>query len=126
MCFRTGVAPQLSTKALEALREAIIDDDPRLIQGSTTTPPPLQACADWPVEAACALSYSQWQGEELYTVEEVEIAFAKLCFRSDELTGEPGGIRHFLCFWDETDRKDLFSLILPEIELALQQHLESN
>src|SRR4051812_30523867 len=66
--WREGFAPQLSTSGLEALRKALHEDDPRLIQGATTSPPPLQCVQDWPVDACCVLGFCSWQGEALETV----------------------------------------------------------
>ena len=55
MVWRNGMEPLLSTEGLEALRQALMTDDPRLLQGATTTPPPLMCVQEWPVEGACAL-----------------------------------------------------------------------
>ena len=55
--WRKGVAPQLSVKGLQALAKALANDDPRLITGGTTQPPPLQSMASEPVE---------WQPFRLY------------------------------------------------------------
>jgi hypothetical protein len=52
--WRKGVAPLLSGAALKALKTASEIDDPTLVQGVTTQPPPLPCVLDWPVEAACA------------------------------------------------------------------------
>jgi len=68
LVWRDGFVPVLSTAGLEALRDALRGDDPRLTQGSTTTPPPLMCVQDWPVEAACALGFCGWQGDELESV----------------------------------------------------------
>jgi hypothetical protein len=38
--------PHISTQALEALRDALLTDDKRLLQGATTQPPPLQCVRD--------------------------------------------------------------------------------
>jgi hypothetical protein len=81
--FREAIAPQLSTRALLALKKALAVDDPALIQGATTEPPPLSAVRDWPVEAACAVAFAGWQGEGLATVGEVEDFFARICFGAD-------------------------------------------
>ena len=54
--WRQGVGPLLPHSGLVALREALAEDDPALVQGVTMEPPPLQALADCPVEAACAVS----------------------------------------------------------------------
>ena len=72
--------------------DALTGDDPRLTQGSTTTPPPLMCVQDWPVEAACALGYCGWQGDELETVGEVEEFFARMCFEADQRLGEPAAL----------------------------------
>ena len=38
--WREGVEPLLSLGSLEALRNGLANDDARLLQGATTTPPP--------------------------------------------------------------------------------------
>ena len=77
--WREGLAPLLSMEGLEALRHGLVMDDARLLQGATTTPPPLQCVQDWAVEGACALGYCGWQGDGLETVAEVEEFFARMC-----------------------------------------------
>src|SRR5262245_17174217 len=100
--WRKGVAPLLSTPSLEALAQALAEDDSRLLQGATTSPPPLTCVQDWPVEAACALGWCGWHGEELETVAEVEEFFARTCEDIDERMGEPAACRWFLNWYDET------------------------
>jgi hypothetical protein len=117
--WRDGAAPLLSVSGLEALRRALLDDDLALLQGATTTPPPLQCVQDRPVEAACALTYAGWKGEGLETVGEAEEFFARMCFEIDQRLHESAGCRWFLNFWDETPRKEMFALMLPEVERAL-------
>ena len=117
--WREGVAPLLSTAALEALRKALACDDARLLQGATTTPPPLQCVQDWPVEAACALGFCGWQGEGLETVAEVEEFFARMCFEIDQRLGEPAGCRWFLNWFDETPRDEMRQLLLAEVTRSL-------
>lgn len=117
--FREHVAPLLSTAGLTALRDALASDDPRLLQGATTTPPALVSRQDWPVEAACALTYPGWQGDGLETVADAEEGFAKLCFNIDQSMGEPGGCRWFTNWYDETPRDEMRRLLLPEVEAAL-------
>jgi hypothetical protein len=119
--WREGLVPLLSTAGLEALRRGLADDDARLLQGSTTTPPPLQCVQDWPVEAACALGYCGWQGEGLETVAEVEEFFARMCFEIDQRLGEPAGCRWFLNWFDETPRDDMRRELLAEVNRALAQ-----
>ncbi len=119
--WREGVAPLLSTPALEALQNALASDDARLLQGATTTPPPLQCVQDWPVEAACALGFCGWQGEGLETVAEVEEYFARTCFEIDQRLGEPAACRWFLNWFDETPRNEMRELLLAEVQHALAQ-----
>ncbi|MFO0881674.1 MAG: hypothetical protein U0840_30620 [Gemmataceae bacterium] len=125
--WRDGVEPVMSVEGLQALRQALQHDDPRLLQGATTSPPPLMCVQDWPVEAACAISYCGWQGDGLETVSEVEEFFARVCFEVDERLGEPAASRYFLNWWDETPRDEARRELLGEVARALrerEQHLE--
>lgn len=119
--WREGVVPLLSTTALDSLQRALTNDDARLLQGATTTPPPLQYVQDWPVEAACALGYCGWQGEGLETVAEVEEFFARICFEIDQRLGEPAACRWFLNWFDETPRHEMRDKLSSEVDRALAQ-----
>lgn len=119
--WRDGFVLVISTEGLEALKLALQNDDPRLTQGSTTTPPPLMCVQDWPVEAACALGYCGWQGNDLKTVGEVEEFFARVCFEADQRLGEPAACRWFLNWFDDTPRNDMRRELLAEVEHALQE-----
>jgi len=119
--WREGFAPQLTVPALEALRLALLTDDGRLLQGATTSPPPLQCVQDWPVEAACVLGYCGWQGEGLETVAEVEGFFARLCFEADQQLGEPAMCRWFLNWFDDTPRAEMRSQLLAEVDDELER-----
>ena len=66
--WREGLAPQISTAGLEALRSGLLTDDARLLQSVTTSPPPLSCVRDWPVDGACGLGWCGWQGDGLETV----------------------------------------------------------
>jgi hypothetical protein len=119
--FRVGIAPQLSTPALIALAKALENDDPRLLQGQTTSPPPLQAVQEWPVEGACSLGFCGWQGEGLQTVGEVEEYFAHVCYEADCRLNEPGAVRFFLNWFDETPRDTMRQQLAAEIARILAQ-----
>ena len=121
MVWRSGLAPVLSTAGLTTLRDALESDDHRLVQGATTTPPPLMCVQDWPVEAACALGYCGWVGDGLETVGEVEEFFARMCFAIDQRLGEPAGCRWFLNWFDETPRDEMRRLLLAEVARALTE-----
>lgn len=118
--WREGFTPFLPTAGLRALREALATDDPRITQGSTTTPPPLVCVQDWLVEAACALGYCGWQGEGLATVGQVEEFFARVCYEADHRLGEPAACRHFLNWFDDTPRDVMRHRLLAEVELLLE------
>jgi hypothetical protein len=119
LVWRQGFAPVLSTAGLEALREALVLDDPRLMQGSTTCPPPLICVQDWPVEGACALGFCGWQGDGLATVGQVEEFFAQACFEADARLGEPAACRWFLNWFDDTPRDQMRAELLAEVEREL-------
>ena len=116
--WRVGVVPQMSSARLEALRHALLTDDPALIQGATTSPPPLDCVKDWPVEAACAISFCGWDSQT-NTVGKVEEHFAKTCFEADKLLGEPGAIRFFINWFDDTPRAEMRRELLAETNLAI-------
>jgi hypothetical protein len=121
--WRDGFVPVLSTVGLMSLRDALRSDDPRLVQGATTTPPPLMCVQDWPVEACCALGFCGWQGDALNTVGEVEEHFAKCCFEADQRLGEPAACRWFLNWFDDTPRSEMRRELLAEVELALADRI---
>ena len=121
--WREGLAPEVSTAGLDALRRALIHDDPRLLQGATTSPPPLQCVQDWPVEGACGLGYCGWQGEGLQTVAQVEEFFARACFETDRRLGEPAACRWFLNWFDDTPRAEMRRQLLAEVNRTLAQRL---
>jgi hypothetical protein len=117
--WRDGFVPSLATRGLEALRDGLRADDPRITQGSTTTPPPLMCVRDWPIEASCCLAYCGWQGEGLTTVGQAEEYYARLCFDADQRLGEPAGCRWFLNWFDDTPRNEMRRELLAEVELAI-------
>lgn len=113
-----GFVPLFTDEGLIALGSALKNDDHKLTQGSTTTPPPLMCVQDWPCEAADAIAYigtiaNGGFGEA--TVGQVEEFFARACFEADQRLGEPAACRHFLNWWDDTPRTEAFALVLELI-----------
>ena len=119
--WREGLAPRLSRRGLEALRTALVRDDPRLVQGRTMTPPPLVGLGDAEVEAACALGYCGWHGDGCTTVGALEGYFDELCTSADLAVGEPAACRHFLDWFDGTPRTAMRRQLLAEVERTLAQ-----
>lgn len=121
--FKEGFAPGLSTRALSVLAEGLSKDDSRLLQGATTSPPPLECVSLWPVEAACPIGFCGWKGEGLETVAEVEEFFAAQCFDADQRLGEPAACRWFLNWFDDTPRGESFPELLNEVNRVLAERL---
>ena len=119
--WRDGLTPHLSTPGLRALEQALLTDDPRLLQGATTSPPLLACVADWPAEGACLIGFCGWQGEGLMTVGEVGDYFDRLCCACDASMGEPAGVRWLLNRWDESPRAEMLPLLLAEVQRTLAQ-----
>jgi hypothetical protein len=117
--FRNGMAPQLPTAGLVALRDALASKDARLIHGATTMPPPLQCCEPLPVEACCPVCFAGWQGAGLRTVAEVIDFFARACFACDQALGEPAACRWFLNWIDSTPLDELRPALLVEVDREL-------
>lgn len=124
--FRDGFLKTFSMKHLEAMREGLKGDDPRIIQGATTDPPPLMVTADWPVIAADLIGYAGWQGDGLGTVGAVEEFFARTCFQVNQLLGEPAACRWWLNWSDDEPRSKMFREALEEVEreICLRLHKE--
>jgi hypothetical protein len=118
-CWRDGISPQLSVRALEALQQGLLRDDKRIIQGATSSPPPLQCVADWKPEAADAIGYALWIGDGYGTVGELEEQFALVCMKASETLGDPTGCRWFLNWWDGAERQTARQQLLVEVDLAL-------
>ena len=138
-------APLLPTRGLERLRTALIEDDPRLLSGTTTAPPPLACVQDWICEGACILGYpfafEDGDGELIggedkllplpastKTVGYVEERFAKVCFEVDQALGEPAAIRRLLNRWDCDDpnepsltRERVRQEMIPCVEAELER-----
>jgi hypothetical protein len=117
--WHEGLAPLLTTAALEAMAKGLAQKDPDIIRNATTFPPPLEAIADEPVERCCPLGYALQHGYGLVTIREVEERFARLCQNAGEALGEYGAVRWFLNWVDETDRSTMRRLLLVEVNAVL-------
>lgn len=114
--WRVGFAPLLSPAALAALAAALRDDDPRLVQDSTTEPIPVAIFADAPVEGACAVAFGLWQGHGFDRVGSLHLAFRRLCRSADDLLDEALASTAFINWFDATPRDEMRRLLLAEIE----------
>ncbi len=140
LAWRDGFLPLISTEELHELLEIFEKDDPRLTQGSTTTPPPLMCVEDWPCEAGCfnaqigVMRSGGWCPEDIIhdhtkrqewkkyaTVGKVETVFAELCFKADQRLGEPAACRYFLNWFDETPRDEMRREMIAELKRAIDE-----
>ena len=121
--WRVGLVPHLSRAGLVALRDALLWDDPRLLQGRISSPPPLDALAACAVAGACAIGFSCWQGDGLTTNAQVLARFHRICESADAMFNEPAACRYFLNWFDETPRADMRRALLIEVTRALSAPL---
>jgi hypothetical protein len=116
--LREGLLRSLTDAELQALRRGLAADDPALLQGMMTLPPPLECVNDWQVEAADLLAYPAWRGRGLVSVKEVEEAAWALCSGIDARLGE-GAAKELLAWYDATPRADVLAVLLGEVEREL-------
>ena len=111
--FRESVAPLLTNAQLSALLDALVRDDPRLVQGHTTSPPAV--LGDLRCERACFLGFPALA--EGKTVGEVAKFFDDLC----DGINEEDIMRswYFLTWFDETPREIVRREMAAEIREVL-------
>ena len=119
LAWHSGFAPQFTDAELRALAAALAADDPALLQGGTTHPPPLHVLAGEPPLKACALCLPAWRAGGVRTVGGLEDAFLRLLSGAVALTGDPGAPGYFLGWFDDTPRPAMLAQLLAEVELSL-------
>lgn len=140
--FRKGILPALWEKAggrvgyataLRAVERHLLDDeDGTMCQGNTTealgdshSVRDFPGRGDYPCDAASFLAFLAWKGglvkakHERATINEVEEAFAEMCFLIDKNMGEPAACRWFLNWFDETPMSSVRQPLLREVMRAL-------
>lgn len=101
--WKRGFGPFLPIAGMRSLLDALVDDDQRLIQGATTSPPPLLSVQNWPCEAADIIGWCFFGPDA--TVGEVEEGFARACFDADIAIKESAACRWVIDFWDHSPRE---------------------
>ena len=122
--WREGLLPQFSGAGLLALQAALLNDDPRLLQGTVSAPPPLDALRHCGVIGTCAIGYCGWQGEGLRSVGTIEDYFHRICAAADAVFHEPAACRFFLNWYDDVPRTEMRRELLGEVRLALRQRTQ--
>ena len=118
--WREGLAPHLSRAGLLALQSALLADDPRLLQGTVSSPPPLDALRECAVNGACAIGWCGWQGEGLRSVGQIEEYFHRICDAAADGLHDPAACRYFLDWYDAAGRAEMRRELLAEVKLTLQ------
>ena len=118
--WRDGFLQALSRQGLMTLKEALLHDDRRLLQGAACFPMPTVAGRDREVRGACALGWCGWRGEGLKTIGQVEAYVERLCLDADAALQEPAACRYFLNWYDDTPRAQMRRELLAEVKRALQ------
>ena len=119
-CWRKGIAPQLTDRHLEVLRDGLRDDDPALIQSHTVLP---WIAHDPDVVGACAVAYCGWKGDLIQTCHAVEEFFDKVCNEADRRLGDKKTCRWFMNWFDETPRDEMRREFLAEVQRTLDARL---
>lgn len=121
--WRQGIQPQLPSRGLLLLAEALASDDPRLIQSVTTIPPCQTPRSDGQCEGACPIGYAYWRGLNLFTAEDVMDAFVACSAECDTMAGDDDDdddlVRHFIGWWDSTPRLEARRELLVEVHQEL-------
>lgn len=125
--FHDAIAPRLSTAGLIALRQALEEDDPRLLQCSTVEPAPIDDDDQRPVEGACPLGWCLWQGEGLVSAGAVWVLFNALLNAVDAAWPLPGDVcgtsRRFIHWIDNTEREMMRRELLLEVVKVLTSRM---
>lgn len=105
-----------STARLERLRDALADDDERLVQGVTCV---RESVTGRPV-AACLVGYCRLaDGDEPYALQ-VEEYFARVMSRVAEHPSPAQG-QHFTNWFDSVPRAEAFAAVATEVERELSR-----
>lgn len=120
LVWREGIAPNLPLLGLLLAARALAENSVEIVQGATTSPPPLLALVDQPAQAADLISFCNWKGWLLQTIGEIEEAFSQVCYDCDYQIGEPAACRWFLNWWDDSDR----TVLRVEMDYEIKREIE--
>lgn len=122
--WREGIAPQLSTKALEELRYGLEKDSDFLLQGACSKPPMLECNYDKECEGGCAMVYGAWMAGEVKTVGQADEYFHNIVASQLMSDGCDNCVRDFLNWFDDTPRDEMRREMIREVdnELIIRNH----
>jgi hypothetical protein len=117
--WRDGIVPNVDTQGLETLREFLVSDSPRLVQGVISVPPNVPGSCDMAPVAACAIGVC---GMHLcQTTLAMQRHFSHICDAADSEFEESASTRYFLAWFDDAPREVMRREMLSEVALALKE-----
>lgn len=116
---RTGVFPAMTDAELLALRDGLLADDSRLIQGDSIRPVALHRNYGRRCEGGCLIAYPGMATGRRATVARVEERFSDIFHTAAAVLGDESSVRELAWWWDSTPRAEAVPLALEEVELAL-------
>lgn len=118
--WRDGLAELLPDAGLLALRDALVLDDPALVQGTTVQPPPFWSNSRLPVECGCPVAYALWKSGSV-TVGAVAGYFRSVLRDAERKLGVEEATRSFLNWFDDTPRALAIEDLLIEVEAEMER-----
>lgn len=119
VCWRGGLADALPTEGLVALRDALVNDDPALIQGQTVAPIPFLS-PNAKTTGCCPISYCGWRAFGLDATADVYAFYHAAYYRRNGY-GYENGSRDFTEFVDGTPRDEMRKRLVVEVNRTLKQ-----
>lgn len=121
--LRLGFAPQLDDTMLERLRDALLSDDPRLLQGQCCQPVQSVNGEDPPAIRACFLGIVAMLRDPNHTptITEVCVAFSRMLHEADKRLRphcRQGG-RVFIDWYDATPWHHMRKVLAAELDAIL-------
>jgi len=126
--LQDGLLPVMTSDQIRCVLACLLHNDGRLIQGATTSPPPLKAVASDPVERACLVGMAVWQLQDGFTVGETDKGYVRLLGQTDRLYekhhSNHQASRWFLSWFDDTSRDEMRAELIPELKAELERRHE--
>jgi len=113
------VAQAVPIDGLRALRKALAEDSPRVIQGETVKPLPTLANAEEDCARACVLGFAVWKGFRLLSVAYVARWFGHICRTID--AARPGDAARLVHWVDFTPRERMRAELVAVLDVVLAE-----
>lgn len=116
--WRKGIVPNVSVHALRELQKSLSENSFTLIQRQQSLPLPHESNLQ---KRAVCVDPIGFLGvaDGLITVGEIDEYMCRMSEACDGVMNEPQSIKHFVLWWDETDRALAFDLLAKEVKLSI-------